>query len=335
MRNVILLIMVFMLSACEHKELCYKHPHNVRVKVVFDWKYAPEAAPKGMCVYFYSLETDSYKRVDFNNLQGGSVDLRVGKYRVLSYNNDTESVHFRNTDTFDDHSVTTREGDVLEPMLGSAASPAPRSSGTDEEKVVISPDMMWGCSVLDVEITDDGVSYVCSPFDDNNVTDGELVENTEHIITLYPRELVCTYTYDVRNVKNMKYMQQMSGTISGMSGMLTFSTEELDSESVTIPFAAVKADDSTITGKFYTFGHHETNADPHKMVFYVIMNDGAKYCFKDSEQLDVTDQVHNAPNKRRVHIIIDGLDLPQPIENGDGFIPSVDDWIVEEHDIIV
>jgi hypothetical protein len=45
--------------------------------------------------------------------------------------------------------------------------------------------------------------------------------------------------------------------------------------------------------------------------------------------------VHNAPNKRRVHLVIDGLDLPQPIENGHGFRPSVDDWGEEEHDIIM
>ena len=136
-------------------------------------------------------------------------------------------------------------------------------------------------------------------------------------------------------ILNMKYMQQMCGTISGMSGLLTLSTEALDAESVTIPFESVKADDSTIKGRFYTFGHHDANTDPHKMVFYVIMNDGTKYCFKDSKQLDVTDQVHNALDKRRVHIIIDGLDLPQPIENGDGFIQSDDDWNVEENDIIV
>ena len=60
-----------------------------------------------------------------------------------------------------------------------------------------------------------------------------------------------------------------------------------------------------------------------------------KYCYKDSERLDVTDQVHSAPDKRHVHIIIDGLDLPEPIENGSGFDPSVDDWEVVETDIIL
>ena len=331
MRNVILLIMVFMLSACEHKELCYKHPHKVRVKVVFDWKYAPEAEPKGMCVCFYSLEGGGYQRFDFNNIEGGTVELHVGKYRLLSYNNDTECVNFLNAGSFDNHSATTREGNVLEPIWGNTVAPAPRASGTDEEKVVISPDMMWGCNVLDVEITDHGVCHACV----SHESDAELVENNEHIIALYPRELVCSYTYEVRNVKNMEYMQQMCGTISGMSGMLTLSTEELGAEPVTIPFESVKADDSTITGKFYTFGHNEDNSAPHKMVFYVIMNDGTKYCFKDSKQLDVTDQVDNAPNQRRVHIIIDGLDLPQSIEQGDGFIPSLGDWNVEENEIVV
>ena len=71
------------------------------------------------------------------------------------------------------------------------------------------------------------------------------------------------------------------------------------------------------------------------MTFYVIMDDGGMYCYKDSENLDVTTQIHNAPDKRNVHIIIDGLNLPQPVEYEEGFKPSVDDWTKEEHDIII
>lgn len=48
------------------------------------------------------------------------------------------------------------------------------------------------------------------------------------------------------------------------------------------------------------------------MVFYAVMDDGNKYCYKGSDRLDVTDQVHSAPDKRHVHIIIDGLGLPEP-----------------------
>ena len=93
------------------------------------------------------------------------------------------------------------------------------------------------------------------------------------MITLFPHELVCTYTYEVRNVTNLKHMTQMCGSISGMSGVLTFSTEELGRECVTLPFEAHADGESTVVGKFYTFGHHTENPDPHKMVFYVVMDE--------------------------------------------------------------
>ena len=74
------------------------------------------------------------------------------------------------------------------------------------------------------------------------------------------------------------------------------------------------------------------------MQFYVIMNNGNKLLFPQKEdpnpqRFDVTDQVHNAPNKRRVHIVIDGLDLPEAFTEGSGFDISVDDWDVVETDI--
>ena len=104
---------------------------------------------------------------------------------------------------------------------------------------------------------------------------------------------------------------------------------------MTLPFEAWADGESTVRGQFYTFGHHEENPDPHLMAFYVVMDDGAKYCYKDMDNLDVTVQVHDAPDRRHVHIVIDGLDLPQPIENGHGFDPSVDDWEVVESEIVV
>lgn len=319
------------LASCEHKELCYHHPHTVTLRVEFDWRDAPEADPDGMCVYFYPEGGGSGERIDFNNTTGGEVSLRVGRYKVLCFNNDTEAVQFYNADDFATHGVFTREGNVLEPIYGNGATYAPRAADTEDERVVICPDMMWGCTATEVEVTEAGVSYVCVKPGEA----GEPVENDEQVITLYPHELVCTYTYEVRNVTNLKHMTQMCGSISGMSGVLTFSTEELGRECVTLPFGAEAQGESTVVGKFYTFGHHTDNPDPHKMVFYVVMDDGAKYCYKDSKNLDVTEQVHNAPDRRHVHLIIDGLDLPQPIENGHGFDPSVDDWEIVQEDIIM
>lgn len=35
-----------LMVGCEHKELCYDHPHTTQLQVVFDWAKAPDASPK-------------------------------------------------------------------------------------------------------------------------------------------------------------------------------------------------------------------------------------------------------------------------------------------------
>ena len=35
-------------TSCEHKDLCYEHPHPAEIKVVFDWHKAPGAIPESM-----------------------------------------------------------------------------------------------------------------------------------------------------------------------------------------------------------------------------------------------------------------------------------------------
>lgn len=48
------------MTACEHKELCYEHPHTTDVDVLFDWNYAPDAERnnevEGMRLWFYPID---------------------------------------------------------------------------------------------------------------------------------------------------------------------------------------------------------------------------------------------------------------------------------------
>ena len=325
-------LMMAFITSCEHKDLCYHHPHAVKIKVQFDWTNAPDANPEGMCVFFHPILEDgrdaedlgSAVRFDFQGMKGGEVDLQVGRYRVICYNNDTEGVLFKGKEWFDTHQAYTREGHIFESIYGNASQYAPRAEGTEEERVVISPDMMWGSTAYDVEVTDEGLSYTCIPFKDK---DEVRVEALEHIITLYPGELICTYTYEIRNVNNLKSVTQMCASLSGMSGGLFFGNEELYKECVTLPVEANKGDETTIVGRFLTFGHHPDNAQEHRMLLYVWLDNGDKVCYgQHSDKFNVTDQVHQAPDKRHVHLIIDGLDLPEVISNGSGYELEVDDW---------
>lgn len=329
--QVLWLALLLLPVSCHHKDFCLKHPHIVTLRVEFNWQNAPDANPLGMCVWFYPQEGGEPRRFDFRGTQGGNIELTVGKYHVMTYNNDTEAILFGNTGSFGKHQAYTREGNLFEPVLGSSAG-APSSAGTEEEKVVITPDMLWGCTSLDVEITDEGMSYTCIPFKENQTP--QKVESKEYVITLYPDDLMCLYSYEIRKVENLEMATQMCASLSGMAGGVTLATEELYNKSVTLPLEArINRDSSKITGRFYTFGHHPQNADPHKMLLYVWMQGGEKYYFGEgSDRFNVTDQIHSAPNKRRVHIIIDGLELPKAM-GGDDWKVSVDDWEVIYEDI--
>ncbi|MDD3036782.1 DUF5119 domain-containing protein [Bacteroides sp.] len=306
----------FVLSSCEHKDLCYHHPHMATIKVAFDWTNAPSADPDGMCLFFYPIdeEKNNVQRFDIRGKTGGIIKVQTGKYRVICYNNDTEAMFFRGMNHFDTHEGFTREGGIFESVYGRAVTKAPQAKGAEDECVMICPDMLYGCCAFEIEITESS--------------------NTEKLMMLYPYELVCTYTYEIRNVKNLKHATQMCGSLSSMAPSLFFSTEDLGTECVTIPLETHSDGISTITGKFYTFGHHPENITEHRMLLYIWMDDGNKYYYgSSSEKFNVTEQIHTAPDKRHVQIIIDGLDLPQPIEDGSGFDPSVDDWQDVEQDI--
>lgn len=77
--------------------------------------------------------------------------------------------------------------------------------------------------------------------------------------------------------------------------------------------------------------HHEENARPHKMMFYVWYSNKEKFY----TTFDVTDQVHKAPDRKHVHIIIDNADFPEPLPDEGGFDVEVDDWVEVENDIIM
>lgn len=51
-----LLMMAELLSSCEHKDLCYDHPHRQNVEVMFDWSADPDANPATMSLYLYPEE---------------------------------------------------------------------------------------------------------------------------------------------------------------------------------------------------------------------------------------------------------------------------------------
>lgn len=320
---------VWVLIGCTHKELCYHHPHQKDVTVVFDWSGAPNVTPRSMCVYFYAEDGSSWQRFDFNGHLGGTAKLHVGRYHAIFYNNDTTGLLFSDTDSFEKHTLYTREGDVLEPIYGNTARHTPRARNTEDQMVTICPDMVYGGYAVDIEVTDFGVkySYVSSR---NNVL--VTVDSPDIVLTLYPVQQTARYTYEITNVKNLKYASSMCASLSGMAYSLAIGEGELSPTNVIIPFAAKpELANNRITGEFITFGHHPANDEKHMFVLYVIFDNGEKYYYT----FDVTDQVDEAEDSLHIHLEINDLSFPTPIYNGNGFQVGVDDWERVEQDLIL
>lgn len=330
--QLLLILFVAVAASCDHKELCYHHDHAETLRVVFDWRDAPDASPAGMVVWFYPIEgtEGGALRFDVRGTEGREVRVLPGKYHIIAYNNDTELSLIGGSDDFYTHHIYTREGSIFEPASGSRSQrfgdQPPWPDGTEDERVVVSPDEVWGCKALDVEVTEQGVSYLCFPLEEKDDWYGRPPIVTEHIITLYPHDLLCRYSYEVRNVKNLGSVTNMCGVLTGMAPTLHFHDESLGPECVSIPLPAYKADATTIRGEFLTFGHNTGNEAPHRFGLYLWLKGGKSLFYgKDGDDFDVTGQVHDAPNPRRVHFIIDGLDVP-PVVSDEGWDVSFDDW---------
>lgn len=341
----LLLAAVFTLTGCNHKELCLDHIELQRVKIEFDWEDAPEATPGGMAVFFYAIPTDdntsvstAYQRADFKGKNGGFVEIPRGAYRIICYSNDSEVNLFHDITDFDKHTAYTRRASLFESL--SLEGSAPLANGQENQRIVLTPDQLWGSNHPRIEIIGSSETHTHDTEAGKTAKTAYDPETGERIqvITLKPHEMTCHYTYEIRNVKNLKHVDKLCAAISGMSPSLKAASEEIHTEPVTLPLSATSDGKSLVSGSFHTFGHHTSNAQPHIMTLYVWMDDGRKFVYGSGDvpgAFDVTRQVENAPNRRRVHLVIDGLELPQPVENGSGYHPSVDGWDTVETDIIM
>jgi hypothetical protein len=313
-----LIIALFGASSCQHKDLCYKHPHTGTLNIVFDWHKAPDANPASMTVYLYPRDTDDPAIVyTFTGKNGGTINITGGTYDILAYNGDSDAVQAGGTDAHATHYLYTRDGSITEPSGINTTSNPPRTPQSADEPVVITADQMWGASRTTVDIY---------------VKEGE----TQTII-LEPEELTCTYHYEIRHVSNLAYVSALNAALSGMSGRVTVSDGSLHPQAVTLPLEAT-CGDSIISGTFYTFGHNTETAAPKHMMLYVRSTDGSLHTYGTSGtevKFDVTDQVTQAPDRRHVTIIIDSLQLYRPENPSGGYTPTVDNWLDEDEYIIL
>ena len=306
LRALLALCVPLLATGCEHKDLCYDHSHYAAVDVVFDWQLAPDADPAYMEAYFFPADGGEIQRFGFGDRAGGQIELLPGTYSVLCLNTGTPTNLVRNTGQWSRFEVYTRNASVLEglgSLMAAVATEPPRPEGAEGQSGALEPDLLWTArlDLVTVELTAE-----------------------PQTVTLTPEQSVSRFTVKILHADNLDYASGLSGSLSGLSRGLYVGLNELDPECVTVPFAVQTADDASLSAAFRGFGHcpDGDNGIPHKLVVYAMLDDGSKWYYT----FDVTDQVHRAPDQRNVYIELDELPLPEPITDGGGIQPGIDDW---------
>lgn len=307
-------LLVCSLASCRHKDFCWDHPHgNIYIEVEYDDDNDPDDAliiknkisasrilayhhPSGEMV----LASDIDRRTNL-------LPLDVDTYHYIAYNTGTQQISFANFKNFYNHGVFTRECDILEPLYGTQTTQSDIDLGNGEP-VVIAAEPIWGAGAEAIAcIVGDTIRMKAIP-------------------------LHCRYTFEMRNIEGLGGVVRASSFITGMTHGVDLGTSELHDTPVTVAIPAkVGADGKSIVGSFMCFGHNPRIDVRHRMGLFLEFANGARFKFIDGAHFDVTDQVVTAENRRRVHIIIDGIVIPASTLPDSGFEITVNPWVDGEN----
>ena len=306
-------LLVLTFSACEPRELCYDHTQCAiaSVQVVFDWQKAPEAQPSGMTVLFYNLDNPLGEpiRYDLSGMEGGMVQLPFGRYQAVAYNYDTETILYRDILSQESMEAYTRISSLEEgTLMAPTRMQMPHAATTENEPVILEPDMLW-CAVS-------------SPIELNSDAD-------KYSVLLQPVPRVHEITITIHNVPNLQYTSQFGGALSGLAASVRMVSGQQSDECATEAFPVSVVDATTLQMHLRVFGHcpHADNGiiNNHLLTIYAILADDSKWYYTQ----DITKQLHDAlssPYDTHVYIELEDLPIPKPIVNGSGFQPTVDGW---------
>lgn len=302
---LILAFVALFFTSCRHKDLYMEAEMTSELQVVFDWRNAPDANPESMALYLY--EDDGYNpmRYIFSNKTGGLIKSPFGNHHAICLNADnTDWARMRNHESVETFEIYTQDAETIGTRADNSST-IPRPEGTENERIAATPGMLWGSRSNNIAITP---------------------HSGMQTITLYPEEEVCHYIVDVYDVKNLEGIESsaVDATLSGMAEGYCHGKNSSTDNTASFKFDLKgNADEENLHGEFLTFGECPTNVVKHYLSLYMVLTDGSKWY----HSFDVTDQVTKAPDPTHVHIIVRGIDLPEPPKEGDSVLKTdVNEW---------
>ena len=292
----ILMLAALMASvSCQHKDLCYDHPHNGHLQVVFDWAKVSETVEQNMELFLFPVGGGRPLHYQFYNIYGGYIDVPSGVYKAICANTGTGANRFEDSsDTFSGFTVTTR-------------------ALSKSEDAILEPDILYS----------------------DHISDGIRIDSgKDQTLTMYPAQRTPRYTVIVKNVRNLNGAKNCTASLTKLSCSYRAADDEALDDSHSQSFEMARAGESSLVGMVTIFGHRHNECLNHILTLHFDLQSGNELnCTVDVSDR-MTELARDGRMSGEIIIDLD-IDLPKPISNGSGFQPTVDDWEGEEIDVSI
>lgn len=336
-----IIVAILLFASCEHKDLCYKHPHTTKVRIDVDWsKFTKYEIPTGMTVMLYPKYSGTAAISHLTNTTSHAiVNLPADRYHTLVFNQSTSefgSISFRGLDKKETAEVVTNEHKSRW-----------YSVRNDYEKVATDPEWVGVGNYSNVEVTQQMIDAdVAATMNGNGVTrSGETV-----IATVTPLNIVHTVNVKV-HIKGILNLRSARGSLNGMSegyrltamqplsGKVTHLMEEW-----TMKRDATDPTMGVIEGSFTSFGlpsGHQSTAEENMLTLSMLLVDNKtvmEFTFNVGDKFTrrTTDEDLGQEAEVNLELYLElypDITLPDVAPEGGssgGFDAKVDDWGDEE-----
>ena len=294
---VLLLGMLPGLTSCRQKEILFPEAGMAVLDVRFGWPASLAEKPRGMTLWFFSLDDDGLIwRFDIAGPDGGPVELPYGEYTMISCRNDIAAIRITDISAPGSLTASLEAADSIAPGI----TPLYRALA---ESISFTPSgLRW---------TEGGVGSECP--------------GIFPTLLCHPAKISTGYDIELRDIKGLERMQTARLRFHGVCRDLLL--YDADSRGPILDYPAdcrLSAAGASLVAAFESFGPLP-DIDEGAVEVTVTLTNRRVY----RKSFDVADQLANISDRFYVKIIIEGLSIPDggdPPDDDVGMQVGVDGW---------
>lgn len=208
--------LLLILAGCSRRDVLDEYPVS-GVQISLDWSGVTDQLPDGMRAIFYPKNAGGVKFDSYLSAKGGSMKVIPGRYSVVIYNYNTETLRICGEESYE----------TIEAYTGNCSGLG--IPGTDE--MVWEPDPLYVVSIEDVKI-----------------------EKSDEVLQLVykPKPVLRSYSFQMK-VAGLQYVSNVVGYVEGMANSYHLGTGVKASKGGPVFFSMSKTTER-VCGCFRVFG---------------------------------------------------------------------------------